>query len=333
MSGAGASAAPSGTVTLNGWQVSPAEETKLAKVVSDFEASHPNIKVDYTSITGNYQATMLAKFAARKPADVFYVDAADFADWVRQGVLQNLDSYVKASKFKTKPFYKNLLNTFKYQDHYYGFPKDWSSLGWRSTPGCSGNNPIPKTWAQLKRVASRITVPGGKPICLSADWARLMPFVYQAGGNGQWEDATTPPFRVAANYYVGLLKSGLAATTLARPARAGAARRSARRRRRLPSRATGCSRRWRPSRGVKFTTAPLPMVKKHGNLAFTVSYSMAKDSKNKPAAWELLKYLVGQAGHAAVDLAWPRAADPHGRACGPRSRRVHQVPRFGARLG
>ena len=33
------SAAPSGTVTLNGWQTSPAEETKLAKVVKDFEKS------------------------------------------------------------------------------------------------------------------------------------------------------------------------------------------------------------------------------------------------------------------------------------------------------
>src|SRR6266700_4440629 len=99
-----ASAAPSGTVTLNGWQASPAEEAKLAKVVKDFEASHPNIHVNYSSFN-NYQATMLAKFASRKPPDVFYVDAADFADWVRQGVLQPLDSYVKASKFSTKPFY------------------------------------------------------------------------------------------------------------------------------------------------------------------------------------------------------------------------------------
>ena len=237
-----------GTVTLNGWQVSPAEETKLSKVVSDFETSHPNIKVDYTSITGNYQATMLAKFAARKPADVFYVDADDFADWVRQGVLQNLDSYVKASKFKTKPFYKNLLNTFKYKGHYYGFPKDWSSLGMEVNTRLLGNNPIPKTWAQLRRVASKINVPGGKPICLSADWARLMPFVYQAGGNGQFKSATTPPFRVAANYYVGLLKSGLAA----QPSQTGSGwcgeAFGKEQRRRLPSKATGCSRRWRPSR-------------------------------------------------------------------------------------
>src|SRR5690242_6610500 len=62
-----AKSAPSGTVTLNGWQVSPAEETKLAKVVKDFERSHPNIKVNYQSVTGDYQAQELAKFAARKP--------------------------------------------------------------------------------------------------------------------------------------------------------------------------------------------------------------------------------------------------------------------------
>ncbi|HEY8777054.1 MAG TPA: extracellular solute-binding protein [Gaiellaceae bacterium] len=310
---ANASAAPSGTVTLNGWQTSPPEETKLAKVISDFEASHPKIHVNYTSIGTNYQATMLAKFAARKPADVFYVDAADFADWVRQGVLQNLDSYVKASKFSTKPFYKNLLNTFKYQGHYYGFPKDWSSLGMEVNTRLLGNNPIPKTWAQLKSVASKITVPGGKPICLGADWARLMAFVYQAGGNGQFKSANSAPFRTAVNYYVGLLKSGLAA----QPSQTGS---------------SWCGDAFSKERaafafegnwmfptmasfpGVQFTTAPMPMDKRRGNLAFTVSYSMAKDSKNKPAAWELLKYLVGKQGMqqwVSLGLALPTRKDVH----------------------
>src|SRR5690349_15288586 len=121
--------APSGTVTLNGWQVSPAEETKLAKVVKDFERSHPKIHVNYQSVTGDYQAQELAKFAAHRPPDVLYVDVADFADWVRQGIFQNLDPYIKASHFSTKPYIRNLLNDFKYQGHQYGFPKDWSSLG------------------------------------------------------------------------------------------------------------------------------------------------------------------------------------------------------------
>jgi hypothetical protein len=38
------------------------------------------------------------------------------------------------------------------------------------------------------------------------------------------------------------------------------------------------------------------MARTRGNLAFTVSYSMAKDSKHKALAWTLLTYLTGRAG-------------------------------------
>jgi ABC-type glycerol-3-phosphate transport system substrate-binding protein len=84
-------ASPSGTVTLNGYQSSPQEEARLAKVIRDFQKKYPKIHVNYQSFN-NYQATLLAKFASHKPPDVFYVAAEDFADWVRQGILQPLDS-------------------------------------------------------------------------------------------------------------------------------------------------------------------------------------------------------------------------------------------------
>jgi multiple sugar transport system substrate-binding protein len=304
--------APSGTVVLNGWQSSPQEEARLAKVVKGFEKKYPKIHVNYQSFN-NYQATMLAKFASRKPPDVFYVDAADFADWVRQGVLQPLDSFAKASKFSSKPFYPNLLNTFKYKGHIYGYPKDWSSLGMEVNTKLLGSNPIPKTWAQLRTVAGKINVPGGKPICLSADWARLMAFVYQAGGNGQFRSANSAAFRTAVNYYVGLIKSGLAAT----PDKLGSS---------WCGEAFGKERAAFAFEGnwmfptmqtfpnVQFTTAPMPKDKRRGNLAFVVSYSMAKDSKNKPAAWTLLKYLVGKQGMQSwinLGLALPTRKDVH----------------------
>jgi multiple sugar transport system substrate-binding protein len=228
-------------------------------------------------------------------------------------VLQNLDSYVKTSKFKTKTFNKNLLNTFKYQGHYYGFPKDWSSLGMEINTRLLGNNPIPKTWAQLKSVASKITVPGGKPICLGADWARLMPFVYQAGGNGQFKSANTAPFRTAVNYYVGLLKSGLAA----QPSQTGSSwcgDAFGKERAAIAFEGNWMFPTMATYPGVQFKTAPLPKGKTRGNLAFTVSYSMAKDSKNKPAAWELLKYLVGKQGMqqwVSLGLALPTRTDVH----------------------
>jgi multiple sugar transport system substrate-binding protein len=54
------------------------------------------------------------------------------------------------------------------------------------------------------------------------------------------------------------------------------------------------------------------MQKQHGNLAFTVSYSMAKDAQNKPAAWQLIRYLVGRPGMAtwtSKGLALPSRSD------------------------
>jgi multiple sugar transport system substrate-binding protein len=290
-----AKGAPSGTVTLNGWVGAKVEDDLLREVIAAFENSHPNIKVNYDAFN-NYQSTMLAKFSARKPPDVFYVAAEDFADWVRQGVLEPLGPYAAKAKFSSKPFYSGLLNSFKYKGKIYGYPKDWSSLGMEVNPALMNGLKTPTTWAQLRSVAQKLNVPGGKPICLSADWARLMAFVYQAGGNGQFHSANTAPFRTAVNFYVGLIKSGLAAT----PDKLGAG---------WCGEAFGKGKvaiafegNWMlgylkdtfPSLGYKL--APLPKGKTRGNLAFTVAYAMARDSKNKAAAWTLLSYLTGRVG-------------------------------------
>ena len=283
------------TVTLNGWVGAKVEDDLLKQVIAAFEKSHPTIKVNYEAFN-NYQTTMLAKFSARKPPDVFYVDVADFADWARQGILEPLNKYAAKTHFSSKPFYTNLLNSFKYKGKIYGYPKDWSSLGMEVNPALLGGQPVPKTWAQLRSVAQKINIAGGKPICLSADWARMMAFVYQAGGTGQFKNANSAPFRTAVNFYVNLIKDGLAAT----PDNLGAG---------WCGEAFGKEKVAIALEGnwmlgylkdtfpnLHYTLVPLPKGKTRGNLAFTVSYSMAKDSKNKAAAWTLLSYLTGHTG-------------------------------------
>ncbi|HSP73749.1 MAG TPA: extracellular solute-binding protein, partial [Gaiellaceae bacterium] len=127
----GASAAPtapSGNVQLAGWASSPVETALLKQVVRGFQHTFPQVKVDYSPISGDYPTAMLSKFAARTPPDVFYVDSSVAPDWIKQGVLQPLDSYIAKTKFSTKPFFPSLLNGFKSGGHVYGFPKDWSPL-------------------------------------------------------------------------------------------------------------------------------------------------------------------------------------------------------------
>src|SRR4051812_17295187 len=93
--------AASGTGVLSGWGASPDELKLLKQVIRGFEKTFPQIKVDYQPVTGDYTATMVAKFAARKPPDVFYIDSNVFLDWVTQGLLEPLDSFAAKSKFSS----------------------------------------------------------------------------------------------------------------------------------------------------------------------------------------------------------------------------------------
>ena len=64
-----------GEVTLAGWASSPTETKLLKQVIRGFEKTFPAVKVNYTPISGDFTAAMLAKFSARTPPDVLYVDS------------------------------------------------------------------------------------------------------------------------------------------------------------------------------------------------------------------------------------------------------------------
>jgi len=319
-----AASAASGTVVLSGWAASPDELKLLKAVIRGFEKTYPKIKVDYQPITGDYVPAMLAKFSARKPPDVFYIDSNVFLDWVTQGLLEPLDSYASKSKFSSKPFYPSLLNGFKYKGKIYGYPKDWSPLAMEvNTALAAKAGVVPariKTWADLTAAAKKLQPvmgSGAKPICLNSTWDRALAFVYQNGGsflNASKTKSTinSPAATAALNFYVGLIKKDLAE---------------------IPSKLSvgWCGEALGKEKAaiifegnwlfpfmqstfpdVRFSTQQMLMNKKHGNLGFTVSYSMAKDSANKPAAWQLIRYLVGRSGMktwTSKGLALPSRSD------------------------
>lgn len=312
----------SGQVTLSGWASSPTETKLLKAVIRGFEKTFPTIKVNYAPISGDYPAAMLAKFAARTPPDVFYVDSNVAPDWIKQRLLEPLDGFVSKSKLKTAAFYPSLLNGFKGPDRkLYGFPKDWSPLAMQTNNRllAAAGVKAPKTWAELQAAARKLKgkVPGGRPICLSPSWDRMLAFVYQNGGtflNASKTKSTvnTPAVKQAAEFYVGLIKSGVAGT----PAQLGVG---------WCGEALGKEKAAIVFEGnwvvpfmadtfptVRFTSNKMVRGKQDGNLAFTVSYSMARDSKNKPAAWQLIRYLVGQPGMktwTSKGLALPSRSD------------------------
>jgi len=343
----GAQARPEATtITLSGWSAGKTEDDLLQSVVDDFNNTHPNIHVDYSVINGDYATAMTARFAARNAPDVFYVDSSIAPTWIKQGVVEPLNAYIKKSKYDTSKFYPGLLNAFKVGKNYYGFPKDWSPLAVeinKSMFAKAGIKKAPRTWAELtaaaQKLASSGAVPGGKPLCLPADWARMLAFVFQ--NKGSLAKVQSPAVAAAVNYYVGFFKRGLAAT----PTQLGVG---------WPGEALGKEKAAIIFEGnwllpymkstfpqVGFGVGPMVKGKVNGNLGFTVSYSMAKDSKNKQAAWTLLSWLTGKVGMSkwmSLGLALPSRSDVKavgGRApflaAGPSSR-GWGFPNFSATL-
>src|SRR6476620_3376656 len=193
------------TVTLSGWSAGKTEDDLLQQIVNDFNSTHPGIHVDYSVINGDYATAMTARFAAHNPPDVFYVDSSIAPTWIKQG------------KYDTSKFYPGLRNAFKVGKTYYGFPKDWSPLAVeinKSMFAKAGIKKAPRTWAELtadaQKLASSGAVPGGKPLCLPADWARMLAFVFQ--NKGSLANVQSPAVAAAVNYYVNFFKKGLAAT-------------------------------------------------------------------------------------------------------------------------
>jgi multiple sugar transport system substrate-binding protein len=305
------------TVTLSGWSAGKTEDDLLQSVVNDFNSTHPAIHVDYSVINGDYATAMTARFAAHNPPDVFYVDSSIAPTWIKQGVVQPLNSYIKASKYDTSKFYPGLLGAFKVGKSIYGFPKDWSPLAVeinKTMFRTAGIKRAPRTWAELtadaQKLASSNAVPGGKPLCLPTDWARMLAFVFQ--NKGSLAKVQSPAVSSAVNYYVNFFKKGLAAT----PTQLGVG---------WPGEALGKEKAAIIFEGnwllpymkstfpqVNFGVGPMVKGKVNGNLGFTVSYSLAKDAQNKQAAWTLLSWLTGKVGMAKwmwLGLALPSRSD------------------------
>jgi multiple sugar transport system substrate-binding protein len=305
------------TVTLSGWSAGKTEDDLLQQIVNDFTNTHPNIHVDYSVINGDYATAMTARFAAHNPPDVFYIDSSIAPTWIKQGVVQPLNAFIKKSKYDTSKFYPGLLSAFKVGKTYYGFPKDWSPLAVEINKAMfakAGIAKAPRTWAELNADAQKLVssnaVPGGKPLCLPADWARMLAFVFQ--NKGSLANVQSPAVAAAVNYYVSFFKRGLAAT----PTQLGVG---------WPGEALGKEKAAIIFEGnwllpymkstfptVGFGVGPMVKGKVNGNLGFTVSYSMAKDANNKQAAWTLLSWLTGKVGMTkwmSLGLALPSRSD------------------------
>jgi multiple sugar transport system substrate-binding protein len=314
-----ATAPPAATVTqltLMGWASSDAENARLQQVIDTFNANNDDLNV-VLNLVPDYDTRLQTSIAGGSPPDVFYIDSFRLPDFVQANALAPAEGRLE----NPDDFYPSLRNAFTIDGVFYCPPKDFSTLGLQYNTdlfdAAGVSHPTENwTWQDLRNAAEQLTDPGANVygMVLSADFARWIAFLYQAGGEVA-DDAFTqmtinsPEALEALEFYVGMVEDGLAAT----PADLDSG---------WPGEAFGRGRAAMSMEGnwiVPYLADQFPDVNLgvtqlpagpggEATMAFTVCYAVPASGRNQEASFRLVNYLTGPEGMQAwtdLGLAMP----------------------------
>lgn len=304
----------SGTVTLtvSGWTSTPAEDALVQQQLQNFMTANPDIKVNWSPITGDYPTKMRANIAGGNVADVFYLQPPMAPEYIKNNKLLNLSPYMARDNVKADDYYSSLVTPFSCKDgQVFGLPKDWDSLGvfynkdlfqaaGVATPTANW------TWNDFRDAAKKLTKSGNAAtsqygITLPADASRYLAFLFAEGGTVLNQDGTQAAFNSqqgvdALNYYASFQTQDKSSVL---PSAVGAG---------WPGDAFGKGRAAMALEGgwmipflkesypnVKYDIAPVPVSPngKRADLIFTNAWSGYAGTKHPDAAWKLIKYMTG----------------------------------------
>ncbi len=205
--GMGCSKFGSSSIKISSWG-DPKENEILQGLVADFNASHPNTKVELQRVPwGEYNTKLLTQVAGGIAPDVIFVSTDNIADLYPRGILEPLDEYIHADNFALGDFYPSVIDRFTIGGHVYGIPRDVSPVcvvyfnkkafddAKLSYPTDDWN--FTEFLADAKALTRRDADGHTSQWGFADDWGMVEPFVYCAGG--RWVDNPQKPNQYAFN--------------------------------------------------------------------------------------------------------------------------------------
>jgi len=316
---AGCSRPASPTIRLSSWG-DVKENAILLDLIGDFQKVHPEIKVELLRVPyDEYNTKLLSQVAGGNAPDVIFAEASNVAEVCWRGILEPLDAYVKSDpSFPINDFYPSILDRFTVDGKLYAIPRDISPVClvyYNKKAFDEARLPYPKydwDWNELlvdakaltKKDATGRTIQWG----FTNDSPRLEPWIYSSGA--RWVDDVRKPTRYTFNepaFIRGIqfradliLKhkvmpspanltamGGVAATNLFINGTAA-----------MLFSGIWITPQLRDIKGFDWDVALFPKGPdgKRGYANSGSGYGILSSSKNKKAAWELVRYISGVEG-------------------------------------
>lgn len=206
-------AAAENTVTLTVMNVLSSDDATYSKMVAEFEAENPGIKIDHIS-TVNAELKKQIKIAmlAGNMPDVVCFDNPDFASFAASGYLMDITDLV--SGWADMPqYYSATISAVTYKDRLYGLPFESNSLGlwYNKTMLDSLGLGVPTTWDDVLAICKAAKEKGNYGLAIAAPQSEVctfqfIPWLYAAGGTVEKLD--TPEAAKALTFLSDLISQG-----------------------------------------------------------------------------------------------------------------------------
>ncbi len=311
------------TLTASGWAASPEESRLVRENLDNFEHLHPNIHVQWSPFLGDdYPAKMQSNFVTHTMPDVFYLQPRMAPEYISDDKLLNLSPYMAKNHVRANTYYFN--NTFSCKTgRVYGIPKDFNTLGifYNKTLFQKAGVPLPTdkwTWDDMRAAAKKLTKAGNAAkamygssqfvygITLPDSSSRWLAFLYANGGTVLDADGTHAAFNNEAGvnslkFYTSFQRedgSSVLASSIV-PAWAGDVFDAFGQQRAAMVVEGGWLIQYLQKNfpHIQYDIAPLPLSPrgKRADLIFTNAWAAYSHTPHPEAAWELIKYMTGQA--------------------------------------
>ncbi|QYR22735.1 sugar ABC transporter substrate-binding protein [Paenibacillus sp. sptzw28] len=166
----GGSSPKTETVTLKFWRPSgnDAENGAISKLIENFEAKNPGIKVDLENVPfDNYETKVRTALAGKTAGDIIAIDAPTMSSYANAGALYDLTSFMEADA-DLKDIPEGILQSMKYDGKYYIAPISEANIALfynkkmfeaKGIPLPSKNVDEAWTWDQVLDAAKKLNDP------------------------------------------------------------------------------------------------------------------------------------------------------------------------------
>ena len=290
------------------------EEIKSEKeLLKQFEMEHPDIKVKFDYAVGDYWSKLQTQIAGGTAPDVWLMSGAYFHDFMRRGVIRELQFYIDRDKVNLKDYYDMPVELFSYQGKCYGFPRDFNivALYYNKTLFDRAGIKYPDnswTWNNFLEASKKLTRDTNNDGKIDQWGCAVSPhfetclanFIWQNGGGMLNEDKTRcildePEAIEAVQFLLDLRYKYKAAPAFAQESSFGHFS-TIFETGRVAMMTDGS---WKVSaylenKNLNFDIAPLPKGKFRAASANGLSYAIYAKTKHPDEAWELVKFLCGE---------------------------------------